>query len=601
MSAHENDTTRVLRPSPFDRRPLAALMLVTCLFAASCDESTDTGGPYAQLDQLLDERLFDDLSRFVEIQTYRNGKLSEQQVVANLQELRDELMSRAEEFNKGQKVHKLVPFEWKKTLKVPGTDTEQEYWLFGLRLGTGQKKIMLSSHLDTVPPGDNPNWEPFKLKKAQRTYLGKETEFYVGRGSIDDKGPALVAFYVLQSVARRYDGNPKLDNVTLEVLFDTSEETDMSMPRYLEHNPDQRPDLGVVYDASWCISAEKGIERPQFTIKRNTSAPAPQGVWIESLDTPVGPTNQIPDTATAVIRGSSSQELQRFAAEVERLYAEHSFDDPSYRRANLTVDAQTVPGGLVLVTHVADAQHGSAPHENRANGANPLVSLASFLGDLVQKGRLARNEVGEMCRFISWAWGTQVFGERHPALLKRSDDVFKEGNGTTYALTRLQTNMSSSDAVAARLRVDIRYALGHHGTPWDGRTEGFVGGKESTSTFEQVFDELIRQFPVSTGYELNYTTVTVYPPDIRLPEGRSFSRVGRAYLQAMGEPCPARATGGGTDAKGEPNMVAAGALFTDLMGPPINYHGFDEGAPVEDLKRGSHILHDLFVGELENP
>jgi succinyl-diaminopimelate desuccinylase len=577
-------------------------MLVTCLFAAtSCDESTEVD-PYANLDQMMDERLFDDLSRFVELQTYRNGKLSEQQVVANLQQLRDELMSRAEEFNKGQKVHKLVPFEWKKTLKVPGTDTEQEYWLFGLRLGTGKKKIMLSSHLDTVAPGDNPGWEPFKLKKEQRTYLGKETEFYVGRGSIDDKGPALVALYVLQSVARRYDGNPKLDNVTLEVLFDTSEETDMSMPHYLAHNPDQRPDLGVVYDASWCISAEKGIERPEFTIKRNTSAPSPTGVWIESLYTPKGPTNQIPDTATAVIRGSSPQELQLFASEVERLYADHPFDDPSYRRASLTVNAQQIPGALVLMTHVAGAQHGSAPHENREHGANPLVSLATFLGDLVDQRRLARNEVGEMSRFISWAWGTQVFGEHHPSLLKRNDNVFKEGNGTTYALTRLQTtNMSSSDEVAARLQLDIRYALGHHGTPWDNTTEGFVGARESASTFAQVFGELIRRFHASTGYEIQFTTRTLYPPDIRHPEGRSFSRVSRAYQQAMGEPCPARATGGGTDAKGEPNMVAAGALFTEFMGPPINYHGFNEGAPVEDLKRGSRILHDLFVGEIENP
>ena len=66
-----------------------------------------------------------------------------------------------------------------------------EYWLFGLRLGSGKYKIAVSSHLDTVPPS-NMDWHPFELRKENREYLEKaDQEFYVARGSIDDKGPAM--------------------------------------------------------------------------------------------------------------------------------------------------------------------------------------------------------------------------------------------------------------------------------------------------------------------------------------------------------------------------------------------------------------------------
>lgn len=582
-----------------------ALMFAACLCATSslagapATRALSASAPppedYAELERMLDERLFDDLARFVAIETYRSESVPESQVVANLEKLRGDLMKQAEAFNKGQKVHKLVPFEWKQ--KNP--NGAGEYWLFGLRLGSGPRRISLSSHLDTVPPGDNPHWEPFVLKKEKRRYLGDLTEFYVGRGAIDDKGPALVAFNVLKALARRYDSSPKLERITIELLFDTSEETDMAMPHYLKANPQQKPDLGVIYDASWCIRAEKGLERPVFSIKKGAPKQL-KGLWIESLNTPQGPVNQIPDKATAVIRADSKKRLEAFAQVVDALYQRYPFDDPRYRRANLTVELQE--NQLVLTTDVEGAQHGSAPDENRENGANPLVSLANFLGGLVEEGKLARNEVGELSRFIAWAWGTQVFGEHHPELLQRHDEVFTEKNGTTYALTRFYTHPQGSPEVAANLQIDIRYALGHHAVAWDKKTEGLVGGEGSKSTFQGVFGQLLNRYKKDNAamkFEVQVSTETLSPPDVRLPQGESFQRVSSAYQRVMGVTCPARAIGGGTDAKGDTHLIAAGALFSDSMGPPINFHGFNEGAPVDDLKRGALVLYRLFADEIE--
>ncbi|OJH42870.1 dipeptidase [Cystobacter ferrugineus] len=536
--------------------------------------------------------MFDDLSTFVAARTYRGVDQTEAETVANLQKIQEEVRLQVEQFNEKQKVHKLVPFEWKKTING------REYWLFGVRVGSGSRRVALSSHLDTVPPGTLEGWEPFKLVKEQRTYFGREQEFYVGRGSIDDKGPALIAFNVLKAVARQYDGDSKLNGVTLEVLFDTSEETDMAMPYYLEDKPEENPDLGVIFDAMWCIRAEKGGERPVFTLKRGSAKPT--GVWIESLDTPKGPANQIPESATAVIRSDSPEALKSFAQQVASLYQSHGFDDPAYRRAELSVDTSGLADNrLVLTTKVSGAQHGSAPDENREEGTNPLISLTNFLSAQVGT-HLARNEISEMSRFITWSWGTQVFGEHHPDLLRRNDEVFKEGNGTTYAVTRFYTNPEGAPDIAARVEIDIRYALGHHSVAWDGKTEGLVGGKGTQSVFQDTFTKLLGQFPAEAGYTLEFQTRTVFPPDVRLPEGNAFQRVSHAFEQVLGEQCPRWAIGGGTDAKGNTNLIAAGALFTDKMGPPINYHGINEGAPVEDLRKSADILYTLLTDEVEN-
>ena len=548
---------------------------------SSTDENAE--GEYQIIDRLIEENLFQELSEFVAIQTYRGGALSEDQVVNHLGKIRDSLATKVEEFNLGQKTHKLELFEWKQPVG-------HEYWLFGFRLGSGPHKIAVCCHLDTVPPGDDSSWNPFELVREQRDYMGKASQdFYVGRGSIDDKGPAVVAFNVLKAVARKYDGSDKLDATTVEVIFDTSEETDMAMPHYLRAMPADSPDFGIIFDASWSVRAEKGIERPKFTVARNSGGGV--GMWIDHLNTPQGPSNQIPEFAEAVIHGDSAAELAILAESVDVMYAEYSFDDPDYHRAEMTVDFVVVSRSLTLRTAVAGAQHGSAPQENRSGGANPVVSLANFLAGLVDQGKLASNEIGEMCRFLAWGWGTKVFGEHHPELLLRNDEVFEAGNGTTYAATRLYTR---PDLV--QMELDIRYAIDHHSHSWDG-SEGMLKGE--SSIFSEVFNQLTVAFNASASHPVTVETSTAAPPDIRLPENESFSTVAEAYLQVMGEPTPARAIGGGTDAKGHNTLIAAGALFTDELGPPINFHGINEGAPVEDLKNGARIIYRLFVDQIE--
>lgn len=580
-----------------------ALAMSGLLSIAGCS-SPDKINPteYEIIDHLVEQHLQAELTEFVAIPTYRDASLTEAQTVANLKKLRDTLLSQTEAFNAEQKSTKLESFEW----KGPVQGEDREHWVFGLRVGNGPYRLALSSHLDTVPPGTNPNWKPFELTTEKRNYLGKDQDFFVGRGTIDDKGPAVLAFQVLKAIAKRYDGDPRLANVTLELIFDTSEETDMSMPYYFQAEPAQMPNLAVIYDAMWCVRAEKGIERPVFSIARSASPVSSKSdvepaLRIVSLNTPNGPTNQIPDTATAVITGEPAA-VKAFAAEVQDKYNTYPFDDSNYRRAKLTSKLSDAGDSLELTTLVEGAQHGSAPQENRENGSNPLVSLANFLAGLANENRVLHNEVARMSQFIAWMWGTKVLGEHHPELLQRDDDVFQKGNGTTYALTRLYTNPSNAPDRALTLSLDIRYALGHHSTSWDGKTEGLLPG--NTSIFAtQVWPPLVEQFNAQAAQgesRIEFQTRTSVGPDVRLTTGTAFSTVSRAYEAVMGTACPPLAIGGATDAKGNLNFIAAGALFTEKFGPPVNFHGFNEGAPVQDLKLGGRILYKMLVNQIEN-
>ena len=522
-----------------------------------------------------------DTKELITHQTWRSGT-NEDDVILNLGKIQSFFIGKMNEFNKGSNI-KIESFDWK--------SADKKYWVFGFRSGSGPRKVSLICHLDTVPPGNN-EWKPFEPRIESRIYKGVPTDFLIGRGSIDDKGPAVVAFEAFsRAVKEANDNSVTLNEITLEVLFDTSEETDMSTSQYFDANPGVKPTFGIVFDALWSIRAEKGIERPVFTIQSKDveSNSQTSALIISKLCTSPGSVNMIPVTAEAHITGTDKQSVLNFAKNVEALYRSCQFDDPQYHPADISITCNS-DTEVVITTKVAGAQHGSAPHQNRATGANPLVSITNFLAILIDRGILANNYNGEMCRFIRWAFGTRVFGENQPDLLKRFDSIFAEDNGTTYGLTQF-TNTGESISLA----IDIRYAIGHHQNGWDG-SEGKI---EGDSLFKKVFDMLVERYRFETGGAIiSVTTETVFGPDIRSPRNANLFDINMAYRSIMGENCPMQAIGGATDAHGYLELATAGALFTDSLGSPVNYHGLDEGAPLIDLENSGKILLYLLSQEL---
>lgn len=511
-------------------------------------------------------------SEIVKIQTFRDDSSdSEKRVADNLDKIRTIFDARIEKANGELKSVRIEPFEW---------EGEQGQRVFGYRAGTGPKKFSILTHLDTVPPGGD--WPAFEPKVEPRAYANeKPQDFLTGRGSIDDKGPSVISLMVLEAAAKQFDQTKVLTEWTIESTFDTAEETDAAIPAYIKAVG--QPELGVVYDAFWSVFAEKGIERPTFSLPQGT--PPGEGLWIADFQSDEGPANQIPGSATARIEGADPAATAAFGAKVADLYKSFAFDDPAYRRAPMTVE--TGSSSVTLTTKVLGAQHGSAPDANRREGANPLVSLANFLAGLTKDGTLnGGGGYAEMANFMTWGWGTSVFGEKHPEFLQRHDAIFQEGNGTTWALTRVNTKDGK-----ITLAMDVRYAQGHQSVSWDGKTEGLLGGESLFPKLLPGFVASYRQNHPESG--LSFETANAYPPDIRNPDGPAFQKIDAAFQAALGKPCPRRAIGGGTDAKGNTHLIAAGALFNTEFGAPINYHGIDEAAPLDDLRTSARVLFGL--------
>jgi succinyl-diaminopimelate desuccinylase len=178
-----------------------------------------------------------------------------------------------------------------------------------------------------------------------------------------------------------------------------------------------------------------------------------------------------------------------------------------------------------------------------------------------------------------------VFGEKHPGLLLRNDEVFVEGKGTSYALTRVSTDTA---AQVVQLVIDIRYAAGYHEQSCDG-TDGLIPGK---SLFGDIFKELVTHYATTErGSAIAVRTATVFAPDIRNPDNPALAKVNASFRDSMGVDSPMLAIGGASDAKGKPQVVAAGSLFSTSLGALINFHGIDEGAADRGLGEQSEDPH----------
>lgn len=560
---------------------IITLMFITLVPNGYSQEPSNT----SFLDHYLETSFLPDLTELVAIPTWRKADFSnEKEVERNLAATRDYLKEQVEIFNANQKHAKLRFFEHRLKGRSLGDYGVGDYWLFGFRIGSGPKKLSLMTHLDTVSPGAD--WpDAFALKQVKDSYQGKEVDFLLGRGAIDNKGPAVVTLQVLKAIAREYDSPEALEGLTIEVLFDTSEETEMATPHYLKKYPEEEPAAGIVFDAMWCIRAEKGIERPVFSVAARK--PPTKGLWIESLTTPkIEPTNQIPSGARLVVRAAKPELLHhtyKIYARFEEAYRAFDPEVKNYRKAPFSVEQTDDLLTVAFTTSVLGAQHGSAPHENLEGGVNPLVSMLGFVDHLVKEGEIQPNHISDLASFLWWGWGVTVQGEKHPELLYANDEIFEVG--TTYALTKINADEKQAEAA-----IDIRYAIDHHESRWDGKTEGFLPGKESK--LNNIFNGLLEKYnKVNEGIKLSFATKTLYPPDIRLPSNPHFKRLNQAYQKVTGESCPLRAIGGGTDAKGHTQLFAAGPLMTGNFGPPINYHGHMEKAPLDDLKVSAKILY----------
>ncbi len=222
-----------------------------------------------------------------------------------------------------------------------------------INYGKGSKRLGVIGHMDVVPAGDGWETNPFKLLiKAGKL---------IGRGTSDDKGPALAAYYGLR-LLKDAGFKPKKK---IDFILGTNEETNwLDMDYYLAHEP--APDQVFSPDAEFpIINGEQGIYTLLLKFKAN-----PSSASTRLLEFKAGiAENVTPQKAHATILVPDAQ------AAADQ-YQE--FLNKQALTGNAKADGQQLTLELTGI-----GAHASAPEIGR----NAATFLAVFLEQLDFKGR----------------------------------------------------------------------------------------------------------------------------------------------------------------------------------------------------------------------
>ena len=212
-------------------------------------------------------------------------------------------------------------------------------------LGGAEEKIAVLGHLDVVPEGDGWTKPPFEgLIEDGRIY---------GRGTNDDKGPALASLFAMKAI--RDAGIPLKKGIRL-ILGCDEESGWEDMEYYGSH--ERIPDVGFSPDATFpLINTEKGM------MVLELRAPAADS-GLKVLQVSAGDrVNVIPGECTALAEGG--EEL----AEKVRAYAE---------KTGLPYTAEVTDRGVVM-TATGIPGHSAYPKGKR-NAAGMMLLLLRELG-----------------------------------------------------------------------------------------------------------------------------------------------------------------------------------------------------------------------------
>jgi len=204
-------------------------------------------------------------------------------------------------------------------------------------MGSSPAKLGILAHLDIVDAGSGWDSDPFKLTE-------RDGRLY-GRGTSDDKGPAVAAMYAMYCAR---DLCSELGGFRL--ILGTGEESGIEdIARYLEKN--DPPTYVFTPDSDFpIVNIEKGRFLPSFGAKWAEDAALPRVLSI----TGGYPVNTVPERSEAVVEGFALEEVEAFCSEGISAVQD---------------------GNRTVITSTGKAAHAATPQ----NGTNALTALISML------------------------------------------------------------------------------------------------------------------------------------------------------------------------------------------------------------------------------
>jgi succinyl-diaminopimelate desuccinylase len=220
-------------------------------------------------------------------------------------------------------------------------------------LGDGEETVGMLVHLDVVPEGEGWTYPPFGAEI--------HNDKIYGRGTIDDKGPAIAALYAMKAVKESGLSIRK----KVRMILGTNEETNWGGIHYYLKKIKQ-PDIAFVPDADFpVINGEKGIL--VFDLKKKLKGQHKESsLVLESIKGGNAP-NMVPDACTAVLR--AEKDIQQDIEKKLESFKKETGSDISLEYSE--------PEKIIFYSKGKSA-HGSKPEL----GINAISQLMKFLGQL---------------------------------------------------------------------------------------------------------------------------------------------------------------------------------------------------------------------------
>ncbi len=214
-----------------------------------------------------------------------------------------------------------------------GFSTENhDYYCASIVYGNKEKELGMIAHMDVVPAGDGWSYPPYKLTV--------ENGLLIGRGTEDDKGPAIAALYAMRFLK---DTGKELP-FSVRLLLGGDEERGMNdLPYFLKTH--KAPFFSFTPDSTFPVcTGEKGIGKMNFVLD----------ACLENIVEMSGGTvtNAVAGKATAILKGVSK------LPEVDNISIEY--------KENTTV-----------ITAVGKTAHAAYPEA----GVSAISALALYLLD----------------------------------------------------------------------------------------------------------------------------------------------------------------------------------------------------------------------------
>ena len=370
----------------------------------------------------------------------------------------------------------------------------RENYVLTADLNDQPARLDILAHLDVVPAGED--WqvtEPF-------TPVVKDGMLY-GRGSADDKGPAMAALYAMCAVKEL--GIPLSGNCRL--ILGSDEECGSSDIRYYYEKERPAP-MTFSPDADFpVINIEKG------GLHLGVSAEIPQngGVWLAEAGAGTK-ANVVPGKARAAIAGMDPAVLRALAEKTEQ--------------ATGVKFTLTEEDALVRVLAEGCFAHAASPEA----GNNALTALLAFLAEVPFTDAKTREAFAALHRFFPHGdWNGKALGVNH----------WDEESG---ALT-LSLNILTFDGERLFALFDSRAPL--------------CANEENTSL-------PIRKQLEAAGFAVEGGKMN---PPHHVPADTPFVHtLLDCYTRVTGKPGKPIAIGGGTYVHHLPNGVAFGCAETDV-------------------------------------